>query len=518
MAKPPTALRQWVQLRKNLSTSSPLNVLQTTSNSRAPTLTRTSIQSRPFSSTPKPNGTPAPAAELARRQKLRRLRREGAFIKSGQQDFLVDDRGLFLGSLEHYKVDYVGTEQSLMLQHDKVAKWQYAAGVRDGFIPKGISEKKFYDVGKELIQAAFESPPNGQAIRAISTDVDAVFRLGFMASIEHKLLRGWIVSSCALARSSMAVVTIARGQVTDTEVPAPGKNSWLVETEKLANEGYPPAMLLQAKIIGARGDLEGALEILEKKIMPFLTPSQRRPIAFEDITLNGLLPSPYQLQAVILAAMGQKLDSQAHRDAADKALAIAATQYNDVQALLDYACLMMSQDKLDVYEECMSKAATAGNPKACLYLANYYYLTYMGRYPTQAEQRPTRDNPHPVANWEPISPSEESNKPTELTTWGLKYYLSYFKNLFRASMSRSEYYTLSRDWYQLAYHHGEHRAAFMAALIDRELGLMHNGRMFLEQAQMQHDPLYREKLEELKNRWFDKDFEPAVMLKMLPVQ
>ncbi|KAJ6032651.1 hypothetical protein N7540_003383 [Penicillium herquei] len=516
MARPPTALRQWVQLRKNLSTSSPLNVLQNTSNPRTP-ITRPSIQSRPFSSTPKANARPAPATERARRQKLRQLGREGAFLKSGQQDFLVDDRGLFLGSLAHYKVDYVGTEQTLLVQHDKLAKWQYAAGIRDGFIPKGISEKKFYDVGVELIQAAFEGPPNGQVIRAISTDVDAVFRLGFMASIEHKLLRGWIVSSCALARSGMAVVTIARSQVTDTEVPAPGKNSWLVEVEKLANEGYPPALLLQAKIIGIRGDLEGAMEILEKKIMPFLNPSQRRPIAFEDITLNGLLPSPYQLQAVILAAMGQQLDSQSHRDAADKALQVAATQYNDVQALLDYACLMMSQDKLDVYEECMSKAATAGNPKACLYLANYYYLTYMGRYPTHGEQKPTRNNPDPVANWEPITPSEDS-KATELTTWGLKYYLSHFKNLFRASMSRSEYYTLSRDWYQLAYHHGEYRAAFMAALIDRELGLLHNGRIFLEQAQMQNDPLYREKLEELKDRWYDKDFEPAVMLKMLPVQ
>ncbi|KAJ5738013.1 hypothetical protein N7493_001168 [Penicillium malachiteum] len=516
MARPPTPLRQWVQLRKNLSTSSPRNVLQTTSNPRA-TLTRTSIQSRPFSSTPKQNARPAPAAGRARNERLRNLKREGDFLKSGQQDFLVDDRGLFLGSLEHYKAEYVGTEQSLLLQHDKLAKWQYAAGIRDGFIPKGITEKKFYDVGVELIRAAFEGPPSGQVIRAISTDVDAVFRLGFMASIEHRCLRGWIVSSCALARSAMAVVTIARSQVSDTEVPAPGKNSWLTETEKLANEGYPPAMLLQAKILGVRGDLEGALEMLEKKIMPFLTPSPRRPIAFQDITLNGLLPSPYQLQAVILAATGQRLDSETHRDAADKALQIAAMQYNDVQALLDYACLMMSEHKLDVYEECMSKAATAGNAKACLYLANYYYLTYMGRYPTQGEQKPTRDNPDPVATWKPITPSEAS-KATELTTWGPKYYFSIFKKMFRTSMSRPEYYTLARDWYQLAYHHGEHRAAFMAALIDRELGLLHNGRIFLEHAQMQHDPLYREKLEELKDRWYDKGFEPAVMLKMLPVQ
>lgn len=327
-----------------------------------------------------------------------------------------------------------------------------------------------------------------------------------MASVDYPTLRGWVVGACALAKASLAVVTIARRQITNDFAPPANKNAWMRENEKLAEEGYPPAMLLQAKILGIRGHLDAALDMLEK-IMPNLYPSGRKPMTFEDITLSGALDSPYRLQAVTLAALAEMYDSQEYRDASDKALATAAMKYNDKEALLEYAGLMMTKSNLDLYEECMSKAATAGSPKACLFLANYYYLTYMGRYPTHGERKAVNFDAKTWKYTPPSNPQSESKGP-----WAS------LKKMFGISMTRPEYYDLAKGWYQLAYSHGEHRAAFMCALLEREAGKLNEGRVFLEQSMIENEPLYEKKLEELKSNWYDQSYEPSVPLKMLPVQ
>ncbi|KAJ5272785.1 hypothetical protein N7478_007910 [Penicillium angulare] len=453
-----------------------------------------------------------------RKAKQNKLSRVEALERSGQMDYAVDSRGLHLGSLSAYREGKLDSKDVMMDKFQRVSKFQYDAGIRDGFIPRAISEKTFHEVGTKLISAAWTNPPNGHSIRAISTDVDAMVRLGFMISIDQPELRGWIVSSCALARSAWAVVTLARRQITDTSLPTgPQGNSWLQENEKLSDEGYPAAMLLHAKVLSLKGKFHEALELLENGVLPHLKASSRRAPTFEDITLGGILDSPYRLYAVVQATLGEHYDSKKYRDGADEALKIAAVEYNDVQALVEYGGLMMNQNKLGLYEECMSKAASGGDAKACLFLANYYYLTYLGVYPTHGEQKPTKKNPDPLATWKPIIPTREA-KATELTTWGPRYYLSTLKKMVNISTSRPEYYTLARDWYALAYEHGEGGAAFMSALMDRELGLLHNGRVYLEKSQMQHDPLFQKKMEELKANWYDSAYEPSVSRKMLPVQ
>lgn len=52
-----------------------------------------------------------------------------------------------------------------------LSKMQYDRSLRNGFINPEISQRTYEHVGEKLIEAAFEGPPDGQAIRAISAGV-----------------------------------------------------------------------------------------------------------------------------------------------------------------------------------------------------------------------------------------------------------------------------------------------------------------------------------------------------------
>lgn len=90
-------------------------------------------------------------------------------MRSGQMDYAVDGRGLFLGSLNVYVEGNIDSKEQMTDKFLNVASYQYEAGVRDGFIPRAVSEQTFRDVGTKLISAAWANPPNGASIRAIST-------------------------------------------------------------------------------------------------------------------------------------------------------------------------------------------------------------------------------------------------------------------------------------------------------------------------------------------------------------
>lgn len=58
----------------------------------------------------------------------------------------------------------------------------------------------------------------------------------------------------------------------------------------------------------------------------------------------------------------------------------------------------------------------------------------------------------------------------------------------------------------------------MMALMAREDGDMVDGRVFLDQAQMEHDLDFAGKLQDLKKHWYDEDYEPKLPQKMLEVR
>lgn len=369
----------------------------------------------------------------------------------------------------------------------------------------------------KMISIEIESRKVDSSHLLTNADVDAVFRIGWMVTADHRFLRGWLITSCAMANAALPSVISARSSFTDASVPAKN-NPQLDVLFDLAKTGYPPAILLQAKVMYLRGEYESAAQLLEEKVLPYLSPTARKPTPFEDIILGGLLDDPYRLYALIQGTLGELHNSQEHRNKSDKAIQTAALEYNDPTALMEYASLMMNQNNLEKYEECMSKAATAGHGEACLYLANFYYLTHQGVYPTRGEQKPTKANPNPAANWKPIEVNSkvELNPIAKLSSW--QSILEMVKNSFNRSMSRADYHRLAYEWYCLANGHDEYRATFMRALLARDLDLVHDGRFLLEVSNVEQDPIYAKKLAELKANWYNKDYEPSVPKRMLPVR
>ncbi|KAJ5745227.1 hypothetical protein N7520_010409 [Penicillium odoratum] len=516
------ALRQWLYFRKALAPTSAIIDLPRASSLTPANLLKANSHAirttRPFHSTSskqaKVRARPAPAAKRAREQK----QRETNFRAAWDPMSGVAGTGLLMEPLRVFKPEYVGTMEEMLHKHETHSKWAYAAATRDGLIPSAISEKTYKDVGDQLIRAAWDSRADEgkDIIRAISTDVDAIYRIGWMVSAESKAFRQWLNLACAGAGAALPLVIFTRNTISDTH--APEHDTVLFKRLfELADHGYPPAILLQAKIMHLRGQHEASAKLLEEKVLPYLSPTARKPLPFEDICLGGLMESPYRLYALILATMGEAKTSKEYRAKADEALRVAALEYNEPAALIEYASLMMNKNNLEMYEECMSKAATQGEGSACFYLANFYYLTHQGVYPTRGEQKPTRANPDPVANWKPIDVDSkaEIEPPKKLS----KQIVKHLKGLFNRSMSRAEYHRLALSWYyQAAAWNGELRASFMHALLSREMGLMTEGRQMLELSHMEYDPVYSKKVADLKANWFNKDYEPSVPKKMLPVR
>ncbi|KAJ5643171.1 uncharacterized protein N7484_005678 [Penicillium longicatenatum] len=521
MARTQAALGKWLYLRKALA-SSHTTIIQGRTNGLTPFANLLQAgdlavhSARPFHSTSSKQAKPrpAPAANRARDKKRQHESFRVNWSAGRRTEKDVNHGGMFFGCLSDVKEGLVGPVEWMLQKHEKESRWAYAAAIRDGLIPSAISESTYRDVGTQLIKAAYAMEPDRHVIRKISTDVDAVFRIGWMVSADHQFLRGWHITACGLAGAALPCVISARSTITDTYAPAKN-NSQLDALFDLAKTGYPPAILLQAKIMYMRGEYEAAAKLLEEKMFPFLSPTARKPIPFEDIILGGLLDEPYRLYALIQATLGEMHNSQEHRNKSDEAIRIAALEYNDPTALVEYASLMMNQNNLEMYEECMSKAATAGLGKACLYLANFYYLTYQGVYPTRGEQKPTQANPNPAANWKPIEIDSKAEI-AQLSSW--QSIMRNVKSSLNRSMSRADYHLLAYEWYHLATGHGESKGTFMCALLSRELDMMHDGRLLLEASDMDHDPIYAKKMAELKNNWYNKDYEPSVPKKMLPVR
>lgn len=299
------------------------------------------------------------------------------------------------------------------------------------------------------------------------------------------------------------------------------RNEWTNEIEKLAQEGYPPALVLQAKILGLRHQFKEAFNLLEEQVLPHLSPTRREPAIFEDIVVHRHLDSPWRLYALLQASYDRIHNSKESRAKADEALRIAAMVYHDPEALVEYASVMMNENNLDMYEECMSKAAAAGNPNACLFLANFYYLTFHGKYPTRGErtlQSKSADSKSTPETESQPSATASTDTPSQTSTNIFNAVYKWTTSFFQQSMARPEYRKLAQDWYQLALGHGNDKAAFMTALLAREDGDLVPARVTLDRAEMVKDAEYAQKLEALKENWYDENYVPKLPKKMLDVR
>lgn len=287
--------------------------------------------------------------------------------------------------------------------------------------------------------------------------------------------------------------------------------------KQFSDEGFPPAMILQAKILGMRGEYQEAFELMEKRVLPYLNPTRRAPGIYMDITMTDVFESPWRVYALLHASYDAQFDSADSRQKADAATRIAALEYNDRKALVEYASLMMNVKNYDEYEECMCKAATLGDKNAVLYIANFYYQIYHGRYPTTAERvaldkAQATGHPAPSTASTPPQPHAKPNIFTPALEW--------ISSFFNQSMSREDYRKLAMDWYFLAVHHSIPQAAFMMALLARETGEELDGSVILDIASvhLQDHPEFAKKIEELKDNWYDPEYVPRLSSKMLAVR
>lgn len=279
-------------------------------------------------------------------------------------------------------------------------------------------------------------------------------------------------------------------------------------------------MILQAKILGMRGEYQEAFELMEKRVLPYLKPTRRRPGVFTDITMSDTFESPWRVYALLHASYDGKFDSLESRQKSDDATRIAALEYNDRKALVEYASIMMNEKNYDKYEECMCKAATFGDKDAMLYIANFYYQIFHGRYPTQAE-RVALAKAEEEGQQAPSTPSEPSfTSETKANTNVLTSALGWVSSFFNKSMSREDYRKLALDWYTLGTYFSVPQAAFMLALMTREQGHSLEGNYFMEHASahLGKDPEFAKKIEELRDNWHDPEYVPRLSSKMLAVR
>lgn len=411
-------------------------------------------------------------------------------------------------------------------------------------------------------------------------DVDAVFRIGHFVShpLQEPIIQEWIVSACALAKARLALVIVVNRATKREKIPL--RSPWTAEIEKLAKEEYPPAMLLHATLLGRRGEYEESFQLFENKILPRLKPTRKVPLMFESIQMIEALDSPHRSYALVRAAHDAQFDAPESRQKADEAIRIAAIEYNEPEALIEYASVMMNENNLDMYEECMSKAAASGNPKAAFFIGNFYYLTYHGKYATRGERDSNQNRwPPPWLAWL-TTPHEKGESPmptkfaagaaeldaetaktddpeakhdddrlrelkeelkTEPNSWYIKKQIarvekrrakrnnpdteksgSYLASFLNRSLPKEGYRSLAQDWYAVALHQGHRPAAFMRALLMRERSQSDEERedagVFFELARKTDDPDLTKQLLELERNWFDPTYEPTIRKKFLAVR
>ncbi|KAF7715142.1 Uncharacterized protein PECH_007451 [Penicillium ucsense] len=516
MARPTPALRQWLNLRRSLS-STHFHVQKCPANSslsRAKLPTTATVTSdgdscsrqffhsgaRTLAKARQSSAKPAPA--LQRKRRDLEAGRGAALPASGGRGTL-DGKGFFMQAIE---VD----DELLVREFLESADSMYDAASADGLLP-GIGLHTFKDVVVKIFRG-MDGPPNPRMIQSISKDVDAVYRIGIVGCTVGPTTTEWLTTSCALAGARAAIVLIQARLVKWTHSTPQSK--WTDAVKRFSDEGYPPAMMLHAKILGMRGQYQEAFELMEQRVLPFLTPTRRRPPLFNDITLDGSFESPYRLYALLHASYDDAFDSPESRRKADEATRVAALEYNDRMAMVEYASIMMNEKKLDDYEKAMTKAAMLGSKQAVLYIANFYYQVFHGRYPTLAERR---DSTKPEGQTDKPS-SETQDQPRSSNPYLL--IVHWITSFFNQGIERETYRDLAKHWYTLGHTYRIPQASFMLALMAHEKGVALENNVFLEAecAYLLENQLIGPKFEELKDNWYNPHFVPRLSVQMLAVR
>lgn len=377
----------------------------------------------------------------------------------------------------------------------------WAEAVKADVLDEKIELVTFMRIAYGLYERAYTTGPSAEAIWELDPDADKVFNIGQIASVGDPRIKEWLLTSCALADARMPVLICASRYMVQHKNKTKSvleKTPLLerVESFALRNNGSGSdldavAMTLHAQALGLRGRYSEAIPVIEQ-VMQVIKPEASPPTLVTGGFLSGFTP-PWEVCEWLKRETGD-------HDGAAEVVKLAATEYHEPKALVAYANHVVSdKGDFETFEECMSKAASAGNPEACQKLADFYLLISIGRYPRRGDGTSEQHQQH-----------QQHQQPQETDGKG-----NWLTNLFNRSLSRSDYRKLAREWYELACLHGSHEAALTFSLILRAEGDYVLGKHYLDLAAQKTEllPVIRS----YRVNWENRELDLPVDYKRLEV-
>ncbi|CAG8931720.1 unnamed protein product [Penicillium salamii] len=485
MAKPPHSPLLWRRINQSLSHPRPAFIAKL----EPSTLCHRGASSRPFHTTPiraGPRKTPA-----LRRAAARNI--PGGFslphtTRNGQR---LDRDGFWWAKIK--------TDVNVCLREfDGIANDLYELTSRKKMMPPGVSFKTFKTVAEQLIRLSHSEHASRSNIKTISTDVDAVYRIG-ACLYPLKLgptIKEWAMSACAKAKSRRAVVELVNKYIELETVDIHRNTEWIATVKDLALiDEFPPAVLLYAKILTWRGENETAAQLLEEKILPYIRPSPRvSDCYFTDVTVGNMMDSPLRLYGLAIA-------QTKGFDEVSKVMERAALEFYEPIALTELAITKLEVDDFDRYEELMSMGAAAGYGKACFYLANYYLRVSLGEFLTRQER--------------------EALTRVEPTGWAKTFepFTLWLDSIVNKPWSRLIYRELALDWYAVAEATGNQTASLIQAMVQREKGDKEGARKIFDRINLERlsSELPAKAIKTLEAGWDDPDLKYEYPIKFMPL-
>ncbi|KAF7122704.1 hypothetical protein CNMCM5793_000814 [Aspergillus hiratsukae] len=402
------------------------------------------------------------------------------------------------------------------LKHlDEKGPLLWESALAEGFLDDKVTQKTFLDIAKRLLETAHREPPSADAIQDISSDPDLIFQIGYIASGGNPSFRAWLLASTTHAGARIPVLmSAARYLHSLRDNTAPVRTPTLQKIEHLAyHDRDPRAMTLHAKILGLRKRYAEALALIEQA-MALIYPS-KIPVAKDGGFAMAKIDPPWQVYSWLKEKAQAntpantktgKAAAGAEATAGDDLLRSAALVYHDPESLVQYAAARLQAGDLAMYEDCLRRAATAGNAEACRRLANFYYLTSLGRYPRRGVREDTAVD---AATKSSSSPSSQTEDPSNRGKFS-----ALLTTVF-GPRPRAEYRKLATEWYELAFSHGNEQAALVLAVLLREDGSASRGLQLLEQ--IERSPSLGRLVRRIKAQWEDRHREVGIPAELLDV-
>ncbi|GFF37527.1 hypothetical protein IFM46972_05251 [Aspergillus udagawae] len=502
LARTSNALRRWPCLYDNpplsLSTSYIPNNARISDN-RTPRTTKhktTSPQTtRPFHCTASCHAARSPAARRAQAQS-QRLRP----VYSSDGLFNLPAHGDLTARLKYL---------------DEKGPLLWMSALAEGLLDDKVTKNTFLDVAKRLLETAHRELPSADAIRGISSDPDLIFQIGYIISGGNPTFREWLLASTTHAGARVPLLMSAARYLNSLRDTAPVRTPTLEKIEHLAlHDRDPRAMTLHAKILGLRKRYADAIRLIEQ-VMTLIYPS-KVPVAKDGGFAMARIEPPWRVYAWLkekakAQAIAAAVDAAETGTQTDGLLRSAALDYQDPESLVQYAAARMQAGDRTMYEDCMSRAATAGNAEACRRLANFYYLTSLGRYPRRGVREAEAEATAPVEAAMKATPSA-SSRTSEPSRRGK--FSALVSSVF-GPQPRAEYRKLATEWYELAFSHGNEQAALVLAVLLREDGSAARGLQLLEQ--IEGSPSLGPLVRRIKSQWDEQDQEVGIPAELLDV-